>query len=270
MEEKAYAKINLSLSVLGKRNDGFHELKSVMVPLELCDTIFFELDDEEISLVDDNEIPNNIIIKTAKLFKERFNIKKGAKIALHKEIPIEAGLAGGSADSSATLRGLNRLWNVNASLDELMEISKELGSDNPFCVYNKKAIIEGRGERLTFIDGKIDSDVLLIKPPYGASTREIFKNHICKNNSNRTDALLEAIHKNDINLINKATYNDLEETTMRLIPNLRELKEYISQMGYKVMMSGSGPTLFILGKKDDFEKIIDKIPCTTIITKIKN
>ena len=152
--ERAYAKVNLSLSVLGKMDNGFHELETIMVPITLHDTLYFRKNNTGEMILLNNEIENNSILKAANLFQEKYKTP-GATIKLVKRIPLEAGLGGGSADSSATLRGLNRLFNFNIPLEELSELAIELGSDNNFCLYNRAAICRGRGEKLEFINKNI-------------------------------------------------------------------------------------------------------------------
>lgn len=227
IKEYAYAKINLTLEIKGIRDDGYHELESVIVPIDLYDELIFE--ESNIDLYVGPYINNNNILKTVKLLKNEYNINKCVKVTLKKNIPIQAGLAGGSSDSSAVLRGLNRLWKLNKSLDELKIIAEMLGSDNPYCVYQRPSIMRGRGERLEFIDFKCDKNILLIKPSFGVSTKEIFQKF------NNTKG-----KKNEI-------FNDLEETTLMLYPKLNDLYEEIKSLGYEPHMSGSGPTLFVLG-----------------------
>ena len=176
IKEFAHAKINLALDVVRKRKDGYHELQMIMVPIDLFDTLEFELADK-ITLESDISIENNAVIKAAKLMQTRFNINKGVKIKLSKKIPIGAGLGGGSADIAATLRGLNQLWELNLELEDLEELALALGSDTLFCLHNKPALVYGRGENLLFIDTpKIESIYLLISD-INVSTANVFKNH---------------------------------------------------------------------------------------------
>lgn len=232
IEEKAYAKVNLTLEILGKRNDGYHELRSLIVPIDLYDTLYFEKSNKDI--YEGIEIDNNNILKTAYLFKNYYNIKECVKIKLIKRIPIQAGLAGGSSDSSAVLRGLNRLFNVNASNEELANIASKIGSDNPYCIYQRPMIMTGRGEILENVDFRLNDDILLIKPSFGISTKQAFESF-----KNKTGL------KTDINEL--IIFNDLEETCFKLYPKLKELADFIKNQGYNSHMSGSGPTLFVIG-----------------------
>lgn len=263
IKEKAYAKINLTLGVINKREDGYHNLKSIMSPISLYDELYFE-DNDDLVLESEVSIDNNIILKAAKLLKEEFNVKKGAKIKLVKRIPLSAGLAGGSADCSATLRGLNRLWGLNLTIVQLAEISARLGSDTIFCMYNRLAYIEGRGEIIHFIPSNIDSYCLIIKPYFGVSTKEIFQNHkICYDGDTK---FLDCLTKIDQDQENIPLYNDLMNTTLSLYPELKKLYDEVYEIDNSVMMSGSGPSLYILSNNrvhlnNIYRKFVSKNMC---------
>lgn len=240
--EKAYAKINLTLDVINKREDGYHELKSIMSPLSLCDELIFE-DYDDIVLEDNFNIKDNIILKAAHLLKEEYNVEKGAKIKLIKRIPIEAGLAGGSADASATLRGLNKLWGLGLKINELAKLSEKLGSDTIFCTYNRLAYVSGRGEKISFIPSNIDTYCLLIKPYFGVSTKKVFENHIINyKGTGRFEDCLKSIDSGK----KIPVYNDLLGTTLEIYPELKDLFIEVQKYNKDVMMSGSGPTLYVL------------------------
>ncbi len=265
--ERAYAKINLSLDVIKKRSDGYHDLRSIMSPVSLYDELYF-YPNEEVVLESEVSIDNNIILKAAHLLKEKYNVDMGARIKLIKRIPVAAGLAGGSADASATLRGLNKLWNLGLSLDELAQLSALLGSDTIFCIYNKLAYIEGRGERVNFIANDIDAYVLLIKPYYGVSTKEVFANHVCNyQGEERFNKLITEINNNSFPL---SIYNDLEETTLKICPELQLLVDEIKKFDPSVKMSGSGPTLYIISNdKIHLNKIYRQFISQNIVHLLK-
>lgn len=243
--EKAYAKLNLSLDVVGKMENGFHEIKTVMAPIDLYDELIFETNETNEMILIDNQIENNSILKAAKLFQKVYKTA-GATIKFKKNIPLEAGLGGGSADSSATLRGLNRLFNLGLSLHELAKLAEQLGSDNVFTLYNQAAICEGRGEKLTFINDDFSFNVLLIKPDFGLSTKEVFEKCNIKGNKEPNNLLLEALKLNDYNLLNKNITNDLLESALVIKPQLQNLIDEIKKYGFDVFMSGSGTTLFVI------------------------
>ncbi|MCM1131389.1 MAG: 4-(cytidine 5'-diphospho)-2-C-methyl-D-erythritol kinase [Roseburia sp.] len=248
--EKAYAKINLALGV-GKEADGYHEVENLMVPIDLYDELFFEKTIED-SLECEEDIPNNICLKAIHLFKEKFLIKECVHITLHKKIPIMAGLAGGSSDAAATLRGLNRLFEVDASYEDLYEIASQLGSDVPFFLRNQIALCTGRGEIIEPVDIDFKGiSLLLIKPDFGLSTKEVYDNYVYNGISKKVELqnLLEAIKNKDYDEIDKWIFNDLQETALRLSPALTELFQKIYNLSYIPHISGSGPTIFLLDAK---------------------
>lgn len=253
--EKAYAKINLTLSVLGKRDDGFHELESIMVPVcDLYDEITFEENSSDDIIIIGEEIKENSILKAALAFQNKYHTK-GAVIRYVKRIPKEAGLAGGSADSSATLRGLNRLFGLNIPLRELEELASTLGSDNVFCLYNKAAICRGRGEKLSFIDEEFAFDITLIKPEFGLSTKAVFSRlDLLTCGQSNNELIIKAIIEKDYLTLTKNIHNDLLQPAISIEPRLKELIEKVELSGHKCFMSGSGSTLFVIGK-------LEKIDC---------
>jgi 4-diphosphocytidyl-2-C-methyl-D-erythritol kinase len=151
---KAPAKINLSLDVLHKRPDGYHEVEMIMTTIDLADRVELTLlDSDKINILSHNRfVPDdqrNLAFQAAQLLKERYHVNKGVTIMIEKNIPVAAGLAGGSSDAAATLRGLNKLWKLGLTLDELADIGSEIGSDVSFCVYGGTALAKGRGEKIT-------------------------------------------------------------------------------------------------------------------------
>ena len=258
--EKAYAKLNLTLSVLGKRADGFHELESIMVPvIDLYDELYFEENETDEMILIDNFIENNSILRAAKAFQEKYKTK-GAKIRLNKRIPLEAGLAGGSADSSATLRGLNHLFNLNIPLSELEELASMLGSDNVFCLYDEAAICKGRGEQLTFINTDFSFNVYIVKPPFGLKTPEVFRNlELNDTNKNSYDGVLKALNLNDYDLLNEEIYNDLLPAALKVENQLSDFINTLGKCGCKVFMSGSGSALYIVSEKNIDIKIKENV-----------
>ena len=254
--EKAYAKLNLSLNILEKREDGFHNLESIMVPVvDLYDVLEFEVrDDNEFNIVD-NMIKDNIILKAAKLFQERY-LTKGANIRFTKRIPMEAGLAGGSADASATLRGLNKLFDLNIPLTELEELASSLGSDTVFCLYNKAAICRGRGEILEFIDFDFKFNCWIIKPIFGILTKDVFKNHTISDTQINTNEILVSLKNNNLNSLNNLITNDLYISACKVESRIKKIVDILTENHIITHMSGSGSTLFII---DDDNKNYQEI-----------
>jgi 4-diphosphocytidyl-2-C-methyl-D-erythritol kinase len=258
--EKAYAKLNLSLNVLDERPDGFQNLETIMVPVvDLYDTLYFyERNDDVIEIID-NKITDNIIIKAAKIFQEKYHTK-GVDIRLEKRIPLEAGLASGSADLAATLRGLNKLFNLNVPLKELEEIALSLGSDTVFCLYNKAAVCKGRGEILEFIDFPFSFNVWIIRPNFGISTKDVFNIHQEFNVCNKTIEIINNLKENNLKLLDSAISNDLYDAACIVKPKLKEIVDILKDSGINVHMSGSGSTIYLISQPEkDYRKILENI-----------
>lgn len=256
--EKAPAKINLSLDVLYKREDGFHEVEMVMTMVDLADRIEMQELPRDTVIISSQAgyIPldeKNLAFQAAKLIKERYDVRQGVYIHLDKHIPVAAGLAGGSSDAAATLRGLNRLWRLNIPLDELQRLGAELGSDVPFCVTGGTAVARGRGEKLEPIESPPQCWVVLAKPPINVSTAEVYGKLNVRSIRRRpsTDRVVEAIRQKRFDLLCQELGNVLEDVTLELYPEVRQLKECMIRMGAEgVLMSGSGPTVFGLVSKE--------------------
>ena len=255
--EKAPAKINLSLDVLHKRDDGFHEVEMVMTMVDLADRL-------EISQLDQNKIvltsqagyipldEKNLAYQAALLLKERYQVKQGVHIHLEKKIPVSAGLGGGSSDAAAALRGLNRLWGLNIPRDELMKLGAELGSDVPFCIAQGTAIARGRGEILEPIASPPQCWVILAKPPVSVSTKEIYGRLKAEEIQHHppTGQLVQAIETKNFTEMCRCMGNVLEQVTMEMYPEVKRLKQCMIRLGADgVLMSGSGPTVFGLVSK---------------------
>lgn len=249
---KARAKINLSLDVLGKRPDGYHDVQMIMQQIDLFDLVTLEeVIGSDITIVSQCPfIPqdsNNIAYKAAALIKDRFNIKKGLHITIDKNIPVAAGLAGGSTNAAAVLLGLNELWRLELTLDELMVLGAKLGADVPFCIMGGAAYAEGVGEILTPIDGLKNVWLVVAKPAISISTAEVYKQLDLSKISERpnTELLLSAINSGDINLLSKNMYNLLETVSEIRFPVIKEIKnKMLEYNAIGSMMSGSGPTVF--------------------------
>lgn len=265
IKEKAYAKINLFLNVVRKREDGFHDLEMVMAPIDLFDTLTFkELESQEIIIKSDtiitNKIEDNLVYKVAKTLQIEYHIKQGVEITINKKIPMAAGLAGGSADAAATLRGLNKLWKLELSLDHLATIGEKFGSDIPFCIYNKLCVAKGKGENLVFLNKKLKLHVLLINPNIKVSTPQVF-NMVKKEDliNKKITKMTSPIYNNQVDLVEKELFNFLEQYTFLLEPRIKEIKDKIQEQGITgVLMSGSGATVFAISKdKKKLQKAYD-------------
>lgn len=256
--EKAPAKINLSLDVLYKREDGYHEVEMVMTMVDLADRIEMqELPSDTIIISSQaGYIPldeKNLAFQAAKLIKNRYEVSKGVYIHLDKKIPVAAGLAGGSSDAAATLRGLNRLWGLNIPNEELQVLGAELGSDVPFCVTGGTAVARGRGEKLEPIEAPPQCWVILAKPPINVSTSEVYGKFNASANRKPpvTSQVCKAIENKDFSSLCGSLGNALEDVTLALYPEVRHLKDVMKKLGADgVLMSGSGPTVFGLVSKE--------------------
>ncbi|AIQ61783.1 4-diphosphocytidyl-2C-methyl-D-erythritol kinase [Paenibacillus stellifer] len=255
--EKAPAKINLMLDVLRKRPDGFHEVEMIMTMVDLADRLELSEMKRDTIIISSQAgyIPldeKNLAFQAARLLKERYGISRGVHIHLDKHIPVAAGLAGGSSDAAATLRGLNRLWRLGLSHTELQELGSELGSDIPFCVTGGTALATGRGEKLEPIFSMPQCWVILAKPPINVSTADVYGKLRADRITNHPSAALmrEAVEARDFQAICGRLGNVLEEVTLKLHPEVLRLKEAMISLGADgVLMSGSGPTVFGLVSK---------------------
>ena len=255
--EKAPAKINLSLDVLHKRPDGYHEVEMVMTTIDLADRVELATrKDGVIHIVSHNRfVPDdnrNLAYQAAQMLKEKYSITDGVSISITKTIPVAAGLAGGSSDAAATLRGLNKLWNLGLSLDELAEIGAQIGSDVSFCVYGGTALATGRGEIIRPIPAPPHCWVVLAKPTIGVSTSEIYGNlDVDKINHPDVEGMVQAIQNEDYEQVTSLLGNALESVTLKLYPEVANIKDQMKKFGADaVLMSGSGPTVFGLVQHD--------------------
>ncbi|EPE60654.1 4-(cytidine 5'-diphospho)-2-C-methyl-D-erythritol kinase [Exiguobacterium sp. S17] len=250
---KAPAKINLTLDVLGKRTDGYHEVEMVMTTVDLSDRLELTvLDTDEIRIQSEHAyVPSdhrNLAYRAADLLRKRFGITEGVEIVLDKQIPVAAGLAGGSSDAAATLRGMNELFDLGLTLEELAELGAAVGSDVSFCVMGGTAIARGRGEILETIPSPPPCYVVLAKPKLGVSTADVYRAvQMEKIVHPDTAAMVKAIRERDFDGICANLGNALEGVTLELHPEVRQIKETMLQCGADgVLMSGSGPTVFAL------------------------
>ncbi len=259
---KAFAKINVYLDVIAKREDGYHDLKMVMLPLELHDSIEIEhlpyLVDSYITVdhVDLQEAKYNLITKTIKTLRDKYNFKEHFNITVHKEIPIKAGLGGGSSNAAATLKALNHILKLNMTDEEMKGIALSLGADVPFCLDNKPSIVEGIGEKLTNISLKHQYFVVILKPKTGLSTKNVFEfSNTIKLDHGNIDNVVNALENGDDDVLAKAMFNSLEKASILLAPEIQEYKNMLYKDGFKmVLMSGSGSAVYALTTDKNFAK----------------
>lgn len=252
MKIKAYAKINISLDIVGKReSDGYHLLKMIMQNIDLYDEISIEKQKEDITIsCNKSYVPTdsrNLAYKAASLFKNTYNIEDGVHIDIVKNIPVSAGLAGGSTDAAAVLKLMNKMFNVNASNEELMELGLKLGADIPYCINGGTALCEGIGEKITPLPHFKDKILVLVKPSFGVSTKEVYKafNLDKVRIHPKTENLIEAMEQDNLYYVANNMKNLLENVTLRKHNILIKIKEDMNKYGaVGSMMSGSGPSVF--------------------------
>ncbi len=271
----ANAKINLFLNIKNKRPDGYHDIESIMQEIDLHDVISVESNSTgEILITNtgnntDDNIPwdeNNLAYKAAKLFITSLGIKNGLDIKIEKNIPSSAGLGGGSSDAAATLTGVNRLWNINLPKDILTQMGEKIGSDVPFFLYGKTALVTGKGEKIISLPALPEIWFVLVKPPLAVSTRWAYdcfdleytdepdNDFVCKE-------IISCLEEKKSEKIYKLLFNNMEKPIFKHYPLLKEIKELLINLGAEnALMAGSGSTIFgVCKNKKTAEAIYEKI-----------
>lgn len=279
----AYAKINLGLDVLRKREDGYHDLSMIMQTVNLYDELTLKKNNSSRITINSNltHIPKgrkNIVYRAAHLFLSQINESAGINIDLLKRIPIAAGLAGGSADAAATFIGLNKLFQSNFSTEELMKMGVTLGADIPYCILKGTALSEGIGNILTPLDNMPECHIVLVNPNINVSTKFVYENLILDNIQihPNIDMIKESIKENDLYTLSASMDNILETVTIDKYPIIDKIKKEMIGLGaLNSLMSGSGPTVFgifdnyLLASKA-FHKFRSKPGTKTFLTKPYN
>lgn len=272
---KAYAKINLSLDVVRRRPDGYHDVRMIMQTVDLYDVITMEKAESGIHTTVEmgksftaegnaagtgkvsEELPadeSNLIYKAAKLIMENRHMTEGVKIHLQKNIPIAAGMAGGSTDAAAVFRGMNRLFSLGMSIQEMKEMAVKIGADVPYCIEGGTQLSEGIGEILTPVKGIPDFYLLIAKPEISVSTKYVYENlHLEQLKTHPdVDGMAEAIQNGNLDGILCRMENVLESVTVKQYPVIGEIREFMKKHGAdNALMSGSGPTVFGIYKKKE-------------------
>ena len=249
---KARAKINLGLDVIGRRENGYHDVRMVMQTVGLYDRIIMtRIPEEEIRIKTNigflpvNE--NNLVYKAIMLMKNKYKLDGGIEVDLNKFIPVAAGMAGGSSDAACALFGMTRLFELNVPMKELMKLGVEIGADVPYCLMRGTALAEGIGEKLTRLPDMPFCHILIAKPPVNVSTKLVYEkldNTDVKQHPD-IDGIIEAIKLKDVALVASRMGNVLESVTVPLYPVIDSIKKDMIEHGaINAMMSGSGPTVF--------------------------
>ena len=244
----AYAKINLALAIRGIREDGYHELQSVMQSIDLHDIVRVRRRGEKVVCrCGALSGPGNLAHKAAELFLEQCGQSEGIEIEIQKSIPVQAGLAGGSTDAAATFRLLNQLYGNPLSKDVLLKLAEQCGADVGFCLQGGTMWATGRGERLELLPTASEMDVLLVKPLAGVKTSEAYHQFDVLGrggNLSRTE-WEKALNQDSVQQIVKLLYNDLEPASIQMVPEISELKQLLlEEKCYGSLMSGSGSCVF--------------------------
>lgn len=264
----AYAKINLGLDVVRRKDNGYHEVRMIMQTISLHDVVRLEKRTEAGIVVhtDTNKLPadeNNLVYKAAKLLFDEFQLEGGIIIYLEKNIPIAAGLAGGSADAASVLRGMNQMYHLKLTKQELMERGVRLGADIPYCIAGGTMLAEGIGERLTKLPWLPDCYLLVAKPDISVSTKWVYENLNIKEATMHPDidSMIEAIKNKNINDLADRMQNILETVTESEYPVIRDIKDVMKeQQALGAMMSGSGPSVFgIFDSREDRKAAYQRI-----------
>lgn len=266
--QRAYAKINIGLDVLRRRADGYHEVKMIMQTVDLYDELILEKRKQPglVLRTDNGELPldgNNLICKAAELLIREKDIQEGVNIMLTKRIPIAAGMAGGSADAAATLRGLNELFGLGYSVPELQALGVKLGADIPYCIVGGTMLSEGIGEILTPLPAPPAAYLVIAKPDINVSTAYVYGNL----HADRLiwhpdiDGMIDALRKQDLGGITGRLGNVLETVTVREYPVIERIRELLKMQGAEnALMSGSGPTVFgIFEEKETAERAAEAV-----------
>lgn len=265
---KAYAKINLGIDVLRKREDGYHEVKMVMQTINMFDRVELGKVRKPGIFVQTNlkYLPvnqDNLVYKAARLFMDEYKLVGGIEINLKKYIPVAAGMAGGSSDAAAVLYGMNKLYETGLSLEELMKLGIKIGADVPFCIMRGTALAEGIGEKLTKLPAAPNCHVLIAKPPFSVSTKWVYSNLKAGELKEHPDIdkLIAALSAGNLRNMTQYMGNVLETVTETEYPQITELKKIMTEEGALCsLMSGSGPTVFgLFEDKNDAERAFKKI-----------
>lgn len=264
IELRAHGKINLSLDVLGRRNDGYHEVKMIMHTVGLYDSIYIRREREKgirmecnLSSLPTNE--ENLMVKAARSILDEFSIEEGLSLRLIKRLPVAAGMAGGSADAAAVFHGMNQLFHLNLSTEELEKRAVKFGADIPFCLHKGCYLSEGIGEKLKKLPTLPPCTIILVKPAFSLSTKLIYENLRLENLTDKehpeVDEMIEKLENGDLEEICKLGGNLLEKVSISLRPEIQVLKDFFIKEGALLsLMSGSGPTVFGIFPEEEKEK----------------
>lgn len=265
---KAPAKINLYLEIINKRADGYHNIESVMHTVSLFDILeFTKIKDNKIELVCDNadlfDTKKNLVYKAAEKVKEKYNINSGVRIKLTKNIPMGAGLGGGSSDAAATILALNKIWNINDDIKNLELLGAKLGADVPFFMTGGTAKISGIGDIVEKINTKLSLDFVLVKPNFGVSTPHAYsKVKFPLTNPRKISKIIRSLEKGvfDFESAKDLFFNRFEDFIFEEYQEIKQIREVLEDLGCASLMSGSGATVFgLVHDKENLDFILNEL-----------
>lgn len=251
---RSYAKINISLNVKYKREDGYHELDSIMVPIELHDSLviskLYKSDDNFVTVDDFSNglIHYNLVGSAINAMADKYKFDTKFRVYIHKVIPMQAGLGGGSSNAAFMMKAVNDMLKLKATNDEMVELAKSFGADIPFFIHCQPARCRGIGEKIEPIEIKNNYSVLIVKPTSGCSTKEVFAiSDKSPYPQVDIDAVIQALKDGDDDRLAEVMGNSLEQAAFKVLPEIKEVKDTLKSMGFKlVLMSGSGSSVFAL------------------------
>lgn len=275
MKKKSYAKINLTLDVIEKRQDGYHNIDGIMQMIDLYDEVEVKISDKFEITSNSKDIPldeKNLVYKVYKALKEKYKFNERFSILIEKNIPVSAGIAGGSTNSAVVIEMIDEILGLNMSLDDKKQIGKSVGADIPYLLVGKTARTRGIGDELEILDSLPTTDILIVNNGFEIATPYVYSNIVPSGNSDRIDKLINVYKNKNYDEFFKGLYNVMEKVSISYCPEIQNIKDKMYEFNcIKSLMSGSGPTVFgIFNDDKDIKKAYDyfkKIYKNTFIVK---
>ena len=275
MKKKSYAKINLILDVIEKRQDGYHNIDGIMQMIDLYDEVEVKISDKFEITSNSKDIPldeKNLVYKVYKVLKEKYKFNERFSIRIEKNIPVSAGIAGGSTNSAVVIEMIDEILGLNMSLDDKKQIGKSVGADIPYLLVGKTARTRGIGDELEILDSLPTTDILIVNNGVEIATPYVYSNIVPSGNSDRIDKLINVYKNKNYDEFFKSLYNVMEKVSISYCPEIQNIKDKMYEFNcIKSLMSGSGPTVFgIFNDDKDIKKAYDyfkKIYKNTFIVK---
>lgn len=275
MKKKSYAKINLILDVIEKRQDGYHNIDGIMQMIDLYDEVEVKISDKFEITSNSKDIPldeKNLVYKVYKALKEKYKFNERFSILIEKNIPVSAGIAGGSTNSAVVIEMIDEILGLNMSLDDKKQIGKSVGADIPYLLVGKTARTRGIGDELEILDSLPTTDILIVNNSVEIATPYVYSNIVPSGNSDRIDKLINVYKNKNYDEFFKGLYNVMEKVSISYCPEIQNIKDKMYEFNcIKSLMSGSGPTVFgIFNDDKDIKKAYDyfkKIYKNTFIVK---